>query len=362
MAEYAKIRIENLSKSWGKVTAIKDMNLAIEEGDFITLLGPSGCGKTTTLRSIAGLEEPTNGKIYLNGKLVFSKKEEIVVAPSKRNLGLVFQSYALWPHMTVFENIAFGLKIKKLPKDEIKRMVLSILRDVKLEGYQDRYPQELSGGQQQRIAIARMIINRPDIYLMDEPLSNLDAKLRVDMRAELKELHQRSGATTVYVTHDQVEAMTMSSRICIMKDGIIHQVGSPEEVYRKPVNLFVADFISNPKMNFFRGKVSSLNNKTVINAAGFKLKINPEVLGREENVMVAIRPEDFFITDNGVEYTIVNQLPAGSSSIVMVERGEDKISLLFEGHFKAVTGTKIRLGIKEDLFNLFNLKTGKRIY
>lgn len=362
MAEYAKIKIENLSKKWGKVTAIKNMNLTIEEGDFVTLLGPSGCGKTTTLRSIAGLEEPTSGKIYLDGKLVFSKKDEIVVSPSKRNLGLVFQSYALWPHMTVFANIAFGLKIKKLPKDEIRERVLSILHDIKLEGYEDRYPQELSGGQQQRIAIARMIINRPDIYLMDEPLSNLDAKLRVDMRADLKELHQKSGATTVYVTHDQVEAMTMSSKICIMKDGVIHQVGNPEEVYRKPVDLFVADFISNPKMNFFEGTVTSLDNKTVIEAAGFKLRINPEIIGKEDKFQVAIRPEDFIITDSGVEYTVVNRLPAGSSSIVMVEREEDKISLLFEGLFKAKVGSKLRLKVKDGLFNLFNIKTGKRIY
>ncbi|NOY09250.1 MAG: ABC transporter ATP-binding protein [Spirochaetes bacterium] len=362
MAEYAKIRIENLCKKWGKVVAIKDMNLSIEEGDFVTLLGPSGCGKTTTLRAIAGLEEPTGGKIYLNGKLVFSKEEEIVVPPAKRNLGLVFQSYALWPHMTVFENIAFGLKIKKLPKDEIRKMVFAVLGDVKLEGYEKRYPQELSGGQQQRIAIARMIINRPDIYLLDEPLSNLDAKLRVDMRAELKELHQKSGATTVYVTHDQVEAMTMSSKICIMKDGIIHQVGSPEEVYRKPADLFVADFISNPKMNFFEAAVTTENNKRVINAAGFKLKIGPEMLGPEEKVKVAVRPEDFVITDNGTEYTVVNQLPAGSSSIVIAGRGGEKISLLFEGNFKVAVGSKLRLSVKEGLFNLFNLKTGKRIY
>ncbi len=362
MAKTAKIKIENLTKRWGNVEAIKNMNLTIEEGDFITLLGPSGCGKTTTLRSIAGLEEPSGGRIYLDGKLVFSKEEEISIPPSRRNLGLVFQSYALWPHMTVFENIAFGLKIKKLPKNEIERMVLKTLSDMKLEGYENRYPQELSGGQQQRIAIARMIINRPDIYLMDEPLSNLDAKLRVDMRAELKELHQKSGATTVYVTHDQVEAMTMSTKICIMRDGRMHQVGSPEEVYRKPVDLFVADFISNPKMNFFEGRLISKGGNPVIEAAGFELKVDPRTVGNIETFTVAVRPEDFFITEKGVEYTVTNQLPAGSSTIVIVERGNDKISLLFEGHFKTATGSKIRLSVKEGLFNLFDKGTGKRIY
>ncbi len=373
LTNHPKIKIENLSKRWGNVIAIDNMTLSIEEGDFVTLLGPSGCGKTTTLRTIAGLEEPTGGKIYLNGELVFSKEDEIVVPPAKRNLGLVFQSYALWPHMTVFENIAFGLKIKKLPKDEIKRLVLGVLKDVKLEGYENRYPQELSGGQQQRVAIARMIINRPDIYLLDEPLSNLDAKLRVDMRAELKELHQKSGATTVYVTHDQVEAMTMSSKICIMKDGVIRQVGTPEEVYRKPADLFVADFISNPKMNFFDADVIAENNKLLIEVAGFKPKVNPDMLLSEDgiplkSVKVAIRPEDFVITDDGVDYRVTNQLPAGSSNIIIAERiektrrGGEKISLLVEGSFKTETGAKLRLKVKEGLFNLFDPKTGKRIY
>ncbi len=357
-----KIKIANLYKKWGNVTAIDNMNLTIEEGDFITLLGPSGCGKTTTLRSIAGLEEPSNGQIYINDKLVFSKKEEIVVSPAKRNLGLVFQSYALWPHMTVFENIAFGLKIKKLSKDEVRKKVLSVLEDMKLEGYEERYPQELSGGQQQRIAIARMIVNRPDIYLMDEPLSNLDAKLRVDMRSELKELHQRSGATTVYVTHDQVEAMTMSTKICIMKDGVIQQVGTPEEVYRRPSNLFVAEFISNPKMNFFVGPVLSEEGGRFVNTGGIKLKINPELIKNHSSVKVAIRPEDFIITGSGIEYEVTSYLPAGSSSLVYAQRGEVKIAIMFDGSYKAETGDKIKIDVKEELFNLYDIETGNRIF
>ncbi len=357
-----KIVIENLVKRWGEVTAIDNMNLTIEEGDFLTLLGPSGCGKTTTLRSIAGLEEPTDGRIFIDEKLVFSKKDEIFVPPAKRKLGLIFQSYALWPHMTVFENIAFGLKIKKLPKDEIRKLVMESLRDVHLEGLEDRYPQELSGGQQQRVAIARMIINRPDIYLMDEPLSNLDARLRLEMRSELKELHYKAGATTIYVTHDQVEAMTMSTKICIMKDGVIRQVGDPETIYRKPADLFVAEFISNPKMNFFDGKVTYNSGRAVIVGGGFEFIVPADVVGDRKIVRVAVRPEDFDIVDSGVEYCVVTQLPAGSSKIVVAEREGERVALMFEGSFRVDSGDKLRLKVKKELFNLFDMETGLRIF
>ena len=357
-----KIKIVKLGKRWGNVVAIDDMNLEVEEGEFITLLGPSGCGKTTTLRSIAGLEEPTEGYIYIDGKLVFSRKDEVVVPPSKRKVGLIFQSYALWPHMTVFENIAFGLKMKKLPKSQIERMVMQVLQDVRLNGLENRYPQELSGGQQQRVAIARMIINRPEIFLMDEPLSNLDARLRLEMRTELKELHQKAGATTVYVTHDQVEAMTMSTKVCIMKDGVIHQVGDPEEVYRKPADLFVAEFISNPKMNFFEGKVMRNNGIAIVHAGGFELKVDSELIGSRETVTVAIRPEDFIISDDGVAYNVDTQLPAGSSKIVMASNEKDRIALLFEGSFKIDPGARLRLKVKDELFNLFDKVSGKRIF
>lgn len=357
-----KIRIEGLGKRWGEVIAVDDMHIDIEEGEFITLLGPSGCGKTTTLRSIAGLEEPTSGKIWIDDHCVFSKNDEIVVSPSKRDLGLIFQSYALWPHMTVFNNIAFGLKIKKLPKHEIKKHVLKSLKDVRLEGYEERYPQELSGGQQQRVAIARMLINKPGIFLMDEPLSNLDARLRLEMRAELKQLHSVSGATTVYVTHDQEEAMTISSKICIMKDGVIHQVGTPETVYRKPEDLFVAEFISNPKMNFFNGKVKRKENKLIVSAGGFDLPVEKSVIGERKDVRIAVRPEDFRIADDGVEYHVNTQLPAGSSKIVVVSKNnEESIALLFEGNFKVNVGEKLKLCVKEDLFNIFDPETSKRL-
>ncbi len=362
MAGNVKIRIENLTKKWGQIVGIENLNLEIDRGDFITLLGPSGCGKTTTLRSIAGLEEPTAGRIWLDKTCVFSKADEVVVAPAKRDLGLIFQSYALWPHMTVFNNIAFGLKIKKLPKREIARQVNQILKDVRLDGYAERYPQELSGGQQQRVAIARMLINRPSIFLMDEPLSNLDARLRLEMRSELKELHRNSQATTVYVTHDQEEAMTISSRICVMNEGEIRQIGAPEEVYRKPADLFVAEFISNPKMNFFEGIVEKAGDRTIVSAGGFKLPVDKAVIGDRKAVIAAVRPEDFIVHDSGVEYSVDTQLPAGSSKIVMASRNGVQIALLFEGTFKVSQGDKLKLLVKEGLFNIFDTKTEKRIY
>ncbi|MCF7914039.1 MAG: ABC transporter ATP-binding protein [Spirochaetaceae bacterium] len=355
-----KIRLEHITKRWGEVVAVDDLNLKIEKGDFITLLGPSGCGKTTTLRAIAGLDEPTEGKIFIDNKLIFSKKEEIIVEPSKRNLGLIFQSYALWPHMTVFQNIAFPLQMKKLPKPDIKKYVAQALKDVRLQGYKDRYPAELSGGQQQRIAIARMLINRPDIYLMDEPLSNLDARLRIEMRAELKQLHQKLEATTVYVTHDQVEAMTISSRVCVMNEGVIQQIGTPEDVYRRPANLFVARFISNPQMNFFDGTVKKENGKMVVEAGGFRLPVDEEKINGRDSVIVAVRPEDFYIADDGVEYHVDAQLPAGSSQIIMVSRpGEEQVALLFEGTFKNKDGEKMKLAVKPETYNIFDKETEK---
>ena len=357
-----KIKIEKLRKAFGDVVAVNDIDLLIYEGDFITLLGPSGCGKTTTLRAISGLEEATDGKIYINDKLVFSRKDEIIVAPSKRNVGLIFQSYALWPHMTVEANIAFGLKIKKLPKDEIDKRVKEMLIDVHLEEYGKRYPSELSGGQQQRVAIARMLINRPQIFLMDEPLSNLDARLRIEMRSELIQLHNRTGATTIYVTHDQEEAMTLSTRICVMNEGIIRQIGSPEEIYGKPADMFVAGFISNPQMNFFEGVVERKGNKAFISAGGFSVGVKNDVVGDRREVVFAVRPEDLVIDQNGTPYMVETRLPAGSFQIAMAKRNDEKeIALLFDGEVKIAVGKEIKLSVKEDKFHIFDKKSEKRL-
>src|SRR5512136_2731551 len=268
--ETATIVIKNLTKRFGNVAAVNDVSLTIEPGAFLTLLGPSGCGKTTLLRCVAGLEDPDGGEIYIGDKLVFSHRQGISLPAGKRDLGLVFQNYALWPHMKVNKNITFALEIQKLPKEEMEKRVKEALAEVQMEGYEDRYPREMSGGQQQRIALARMLAYRPKVFLMDEPLSNLDARLRMDMRSELKRLHYVSGATTIYVTHDQVEALTMSTNIAVMKEGVVQQFDTPDKVYHFPINLFVADFIGNPKVNLMDGKVSG---KNTVDLGAFKIAV-----------------------------------------------------------------------------------------
>ena len=225
-----EIILKNVTKKFGDFIAVDNLDLTIADGDFITLLGPSGCGKTTTLRMIAGLETPSEGEIYIDGKLVFSKEKAINISPDKRDVGFLFQNYALWPHMTVYQNISFGLENMKWPKDKIKARVTEIAEMLDIEEFQHRYPNELSGGQQQRVAIARTLAPGPRVLFMDEPLSNLDAKLRMDMRAELKRLHQDTGSTFVYVTHDQLEAMTLSTKICLLKEGVLNQYDPPLDV------------------------------------------------------------------------------------------------------------------------------------
>ena len=239
----SKIELKHIDKFYGKNHVLKDLNLTIEDGDFMTLLGPSGCGKTTTLRVVSGLEKPQNGFIYMDGKEIVNAAEAYYAPPSQRNLNLVFQSYALWPHMTVFENVSFGLKIKKIPSAEIEKMVASALERMQIGQYAKRYPTELSGGQQQRVAIARALVNRPKVLLLDEPLGALDLRLRKDMQIELKRIQQQMGITFVYVTHDQEEALTMSDTVVVMDKGRIQQIGTPEDIYNEPKNAFVADFI-----------------------------------------------------------------------------------------------------------------------
>jgi len=257
------IIIKNLTKKFGDVVAVNDVSVTIEPGSFLTLLGPSGCGKTTLLRCISGLEDPDDGEIIIGDKLVYSRSKGISLPSGQRDLGLVFQNYALWPHMNVYKNITFALEIQKMSKEDMDTRVKESLEEVQMSGYEDRYPREMSGGQQQRIALARMLAYRPKVFLMDEPLSNLDARLRMDMRTELKRLHHISGATTAYVTHDQIEAMTMSTKIAVMKLGVIQQMDTPDMVYHYPANLFVADFIGNPKVNLMPGWVSSQNSVDV---------------------------------------------------------------------------------------------------
>lgn len=246
----AEIKMNNITKKYdGKVTAVENFNLDIDDKEFIVFVGPSGCGKSTTLRMIAGLEDITEGELYIGDRLVND------VAPKDRDIAMVFQNYALYPHMNVYDNMAFGLKLRKFKKDEIERRVKEAARILGLEQFLDRKPKALSGGQRQRVALGRAIVRDPQVFLMDEPLSNLDAKLRVQMRAEISKLHQRLQTTTIYVTHDQTEAMTMATRIVVMKDGVIQQVGTPKEVYDTPENVFVGGFIGSPAMNFLHGNL-----------------------------------------------------------------------------------------------------------
>ncbi|WP_416828640.1 ABC transporter ATP-binding protein [Ectobacillus polymachus] len=286
----AELKLDHIYKIYdNNVTAVEDFNLTIADKEFIVFVGPSGCGKSTTLRMIAGLEEISKGDFYIDGKRVND------VAPKDRDIAMVFQNYALYPHMSVFENMAFGLKLRKFSKDEIDKRVKEAARILGLEQYLDRKPKALSGGQRQRVALGRAIVRDAKVFLMDEPLSNLDAKLRVSMRAEISKLHQRLGTTTIYVTHDQTEAMTMATRLVVMKDGIVQQVGSPKEVYEKPANVFVGGFIGSPAMNFFKGTLQQdmfIIGKLAVKVPEGKLKYLREqgYIGKE--VMMGIRPEE----------------------------------------------------------------------
>lgn len=325
------VKIMNVMKDFGSQRVVENLNLEANHGEFLTLLGPSGCGKTTTLRMIAGFEEATEGEIYLNGEEV-SKVE-----PYKRDVNTVFQSYALFPHMNISENIAFGLKLKKLPKDEIKRRVKEALKLVRLEGYENRMPNELSGGQKQRVAIARAIINNPKVLLLDEPLGALDLKLRKEMQIELKHLQQKLGITFIYVTHDQEEALVLSDRIAVMNKGKIEQLDTPREIYEKPKTKFVADFIG--ETNLFEGIIESVdsdfikvivekNKEIIVNHSN----ISELSLKQGSNVFVAVRPEKMKITNmiaegkNNIKCKIKESIYVGSvNKTIAITHGGNEI-------------------------------------
>ena len=354
------IVIKNLTKKFGDVVAVNDVSLTIEPGSFLTLLGPSGCGKTTLLRCISGLEDPDDGEIYIGETLVYSRSKGISLQPGQRDLGLVFQNYALWPHMTVYKNITFALEIQKMPKADMEQRVKESLAEVQMEGYEDRYPREMSGGQQQRIALARMLAYRPSVFLMDEPLSNLDARLRMDMRTELKRLHHISGATTVYVTHDQIEAMTMSTNIAIMKEGVIQQNDTPDKVYHYPANLFVADFIGNPKINLMEGWVSGPGSVDL-----GKFNVPVRTYNKTGDVVVGIRPEDITVSttpiDHGVEFQAYSVLPSGADTTIIARKGETELTVKEIGVSKIQMDQKIWLTFNSDAINLYDKETGNLI-
>ena len=369
----SKIELKHVDKFYGKNHVLKDLNLTIEDGDFMTLLGPSGCGKTTTLRVVSGLEKPQNGFIYMDGKEIVNAAEANYAPPAQRNLNLVFQSYALWPHMTVFENVAFGLKIRKTPMDEIQKKVASALERMQIGEYAKRYPTELSGGQQQRVAIARAIVSEPRLLLLDEPLSNLDAKLRVDMRSELKRLHHETGTTIIYVTHDQVEALTMSTRIALFRLGELVQVAKPLDLYDNPRNLYVADFIGNPSINFVKGTAA-------VDAAGMTVEsplgtlvfpradMTPEAptAGKTE-VTLGLRPEQVSIgrerdDAHQVEGKVYSGMPAGSETLVSVRVGDSTFITVKElGSTHYGSDETVYLGFNPQKVNVFDSKSEELI-
>lgn len=354
------IIIKNLTKKFGDVVAVNDVSVTIEPGSFLTLLGPSGCGKTTLLRCISGLEDPDDGEIIIGDKLVYSRSKGISLPSGQRDLGLVFQNYALWPHMNVYKNITFALEIQKMSKEDMDTRVKESLEEVQMSGYEDRYPREMSGGQQQRIALARMLAYRPKVFLMDEPLSNLDARLRMDMRTELKRLHHISGATTAYVTHDQIEAMTMSTKIAVMKLGVIQQMDTPDMVYHYPANLFVADFIGNPKVNLMPGWVSSQNSVDV-----GKFNIPVKTFDQTGEVVVGLRPEDIMIStepvDGAVEFSAYSVLPSGADTTIIARKGDTELTIKEMGVSKIQMDQPIWLSFKEDAINLYDKETEELI-
>jgi len=354
------ITINNLTKKFGKVVALDHVSLVIDPGTFVTLLGPSGCGKTTLLRCVAGLEEPDDGEIYIGNTLVFSREKGISMPPGQRDLGLVFQNYALWPHMTVDKNITFALEIQKMSKPDMDERVKEALKEVQMEGYEDRYPREMSGGQQQRIALARMLAYRPKVFLMDEPLSNLDARLRMDMRSEIKRLHHVAGATTIYVTHDQVEALTMSTNIAVMKEGVVQQFDTPDKIYHYPANLFVADFIGNPKVNLLDGEI---DGKNLVDLGDFNINVDTHMASGK--VVVGIRPEDIYVSSNpipdAVEFKAYSVLPSGADSTIVARLGKIELTIRVMGISQIKMDEKLWLSFDPKTLNLYNKESGDLI-
>ena len=351
----AGITIKGLYKNFGKVEVLKDLNIEIKDGEFVALLGPSGCGKTTTLLSIAGIYRPTRGEIYFGDKLVND------ILPKDRNIGMVFQSYALYPYMTVLENIIFPLKLqKKYSYDEMKERALRVAKLVQLEEYMERKPAQLSGGQQQRVALCRALIKEPDVLLLDEPLSNLDAKLRINMRGELKRLQKELGTTTVFVTHDQIEAMTMSDRVAVMSKGVLRQYGTPDELYNKPKDTFVAGFIGSPPMNFLD---TVIENKGIKVLDDYYVELDESLLAkidRQREVITGIRPEDIHIGE-GIDVEVYVIEPLGKEFLITLKRDKYVFRAITLENFGFKMGDKVKIQFKKEKLHLFYKDTGKRV-
>ncbi|MBL8893655.1 MAG: sn-glycerol-3-phosphate ABC transporter ATP-binding protein UgpC [Rhizobiales bacterium] len=348
----ASVTVSNVRKNYGDVEVIHGIDLDIADGSFVVLLGPSGCGKSTLLRMIAGLETVTAGDIAIAGRRVND------VHPKDRNIAMVFQNYALYAHMNVKDNMSFSLKLARRPQSEIDEKVNWAARILNLEPYLARYPRELSGGQRQRVAMGRAIVRDPAVFLFDEPLSNLDAKLRVQMRTEIKELHERLKTTTVYVTHDQIEAMTMADRIVILRDGIIEQIGSPLDVYDHPANLFVAEFIGSPAMNLLKGEI---DGNSVRMESGLALPLPAgRAPGQGRKVVYGVRPEHMAPGD-GIKATVSVTEPTGPDLHIYADLGGEEICAITPERLKLSRGDAISFNPRLDRIHLFDAETGKAI-
>ncbi len=361
----AEIRVENVRKTFGKVKAVWDVDLTVHDREFTVLLGPSGCGKTTLLRCIAGLEQVDQGRIYIGGQDVTD------LPPRKRQIAMVFQSYAVFPHMTVFENIAFGLRMQHKPADEIKRRVQSAAELLHIEELLERYPAQLSGGQRQRVAVARAIAVEPRVLLLDEPLSNLDALLRLEMRAELKRLLEEIEATTLYVTHDQVEALSLGDRIAVMRDGQILQYDTPLNVYDKPANLFIGGFIGNPPMNFLEGEIRAEDDRVVVRTSGGDIYPPPKAQAmlrqlKESEVLVGIRAENIETLHAPAEDTLQAEVlvvePLGSHNLITMQLGPEQIKVNTDADFKAQPGQTLWLRLNADKICWIEKSSGRAMY
>ncbi|MEM6757911.1 MAG: sn-glycerol-3-phosphate ABC transporter ATP-binding protein UgpC [Pseudomonadota bacterium] len=348
----ANVTIDNVIKRYGATQVMHGVSVDIDDGEFVVLVGPSGCGKSTLLRMLAGLEEISDGEISIGNRVVND------VLPKERDIAMVFQSYALYPHKTVFDNIGFPLKMAKRSKAEIAEKVAQAAEILDLSKYLKRYPKELSGGQRQRVAMGRAIVRDPQVFLFDEPLSNLDAKLRVTMRVEIKELHQRLGTTIVYVTHDQIEAMTMADKIVVMRDGRVEQVGSPLELYDRPDNVFVAGFIGSPSMNFIPGKVSGGQFQS---DTGLVLDLPTADVTEGQEIVYGIRPEDITIGDTGVPLEVIVVEPTGSETQVFARHGAAKIDALVKERISARPTSELGFVFDPQKAHLFDRATEQRI-
>ena len=365
----AQVSLRNLSKKFPpNILAVKNVNLGIENKEFLVIVGPSGCGKSTCLRMIAGLEEATTGEIYIGDRMVND------VPAKDRNIAMVFQNYALYPHMTVYENMAFGLKLRRFPKTEIDQRVKEAAQILNITKHLNKRPKELSGGERQRVAVGRAIVRKPLVFLFDEPLSNLDAKLRVQMRTEINKLHTRLQTTMIYVTHDQIEAMTMGTRIVVMKDGVIQQIDDPITLYDKPINKFVAGFIGSPPMNFMTGQIIKKDDKLYFNEGNFTARVIDEMKDRlaphvDKDVIFGIRPEDIYDRlyvqdapeENVVTATCEVYEPMGAEVFLYLNSGKHTFIARVGGHDKPTVNQDLELVFDMNKAHFFDVKSEKVI-